>query len=277
MHIRAEDAPHKCAIKCRLCFSETGELKFVDYQQVFRYVSWLILKLSYVQLAGSGGATLWRLAWQHIKVPTYWEELCSECVVRRGSTRKFTEDKESKISKTVTLFGSLVVDGMVGTVYETCKCLYFTTEQSARNHWDQRIDVCPYHQTHHRELRARLEFLEPQSEGKEKKRKTRSKRAEPLTTVNGKSLEDLNAAILTRYDILRVNSLVNLELVAQDAGLGRVGVGDGGQKNVGRLLKRSGVTDSYPVYRDKLITARREASSAVPQGMDSTRQFNGTP
>jgi hypothetical protein len=86
--------------------------------------------------------------------------------------------------------------------------------------------------------------------------KPRRKR-EPLITVNGKSLADLDASILKLYDEKRVNSLVTLEFVAQDAGLGRAGVGDGGQKNVSRLFKRNQVIDSFPIYRDKLIAAWR--------------------
>lgn len=85
--------------------------------------------------------------------------------------------------------------------------------------------------------------------------KTRRKR-ESLKTVNGKSLEDLDACILKHYAEKRVNSDVTLELVAGDMGLGRAGIGDGGQKNVSRLLKRNEVADTFPKYRDKLIVAR---------------------
>lgn len=88
----------------------------------------------------------------------------------------------------------------------------------------------------------------------------------PSVTVNGKTLDDLNASILKRYDEVRVNSLVTLEWVADDAGLGRLGRGDGGAKNVSRLLKRNMVLDTFPVYRDGLITERRSASNPVPQG-----------
>lgn len=86
----------------------------------------------------------------------------------------------------------------------------------------------------------------------------------PITTVNGKTLDDLNASILKRFDEVGVNSLVTLEWVADDAGLGRLGRGDGGAKNVSRLLKRNQVTDSFPLYRDRLIAERRSASNPVP-------------
>lgn len=100
----------------------------------------------------------------------------------------------------------------------------------------------------------------PKDDGTVKASKTRRER-EPIKTVNGKSLSDLDAGILKLYAEKGANSLVTLELVAQEVGLGRAGVGDGGQKNVSRLLERNGVADTFPVHRDKVIAKKRVASS----------------
>jgi hypothetical protein len=245
-HTRRPENSHLVGIECRGCFKDTGKIKYIQDSTINHYVN--------------GRQN--------------WDELCSDCVRARGSLSKLKEDRVSKKSETVILFRScraqVEVNGeaveMVGGVASTCKCLWFTTEVNAVNNWDTYLEVCPDCQRPG-VLPKRLRFLGlldahilPQNgngrvngsdvDGRRRKR-------DPLKAVNGKSLEDLNASILKHYDSLLVNSRVTLELVAQDLGLGRAGIGDGGQKNVSRLLRRNDVADSFPVYRDRLITSQR--------------------
>ncbi|HEX3558262.1 MAG TPA: hypothetical protein VHU19_03610 [Pyrinomonadaceae bacterium] len=114
-HIRHPQNTHMVGIECRGCFKDTGQIKYIQDSTINHYVN--------------GGQ--------------WWDELCSECVKRRGSVLKINEDRQSKKSETVTLFRSCVVDGMVGVVASTCKCLWFTTMVNAVNNWDIYIEVCP--------------------------------------------------------------------------------------------------------------------------------------
>lgn len=84
---------YKIALRCRSCYPENGEEKYINRSTVRKYMA--------------------------DPVKNYWDELCSECVIKRGPTTRLTTDKVAP-SGTVTQFGRENAAGEVPIVYKLC-------------------------------------------------------------------------------------------------------------------------------------------------------------
>jgi len=117
----------KVIIECRGCFKETGKLKKVWLSQVTRYMR--------------GQDT--------------WDELCGECVRKRGPLDKLNTDKIAP-SGTITQFGRENEKGEVPIIYKLCGCERWTAKQNGISNWKKWVDTCPAHQRDRAGLHALL-------------------------------------------------------------------------------------------------------------------------
>lgn len=161
--LRENGEPRRIGLQCRGCFKRTGEVKYVDTSNLYRYIKGrLVCVLAMVGVAHAEDKTAWCRLWPALDRLYFWDELCSDCVTDRGSLSKHTHDKVSKKSLTVTMFSLEDKETeMVPIVSELCKCLRWAPRDSAMNNWDIYEAICPYHQRRPRALAERLAFLGP--------------------------------------------------------------------------------------------------------------------
>jgi hypothetical protein len=243
-----ETSKDKVWIECRGCFEETRKLKLVWLSQVTKY------------LAGKDT----------------WDELCSECLAERGPIRKLKQKSAS--SGTVTDFEQENENGVL--IVYTCGHELRKPRQTARTSYKTRSAKCPdcQREEQSRALRLAKQILAGQAgpigqmdrinlgngngqgNSDKRRRKPLTKQISKPKMVLGKTIEDLNAAILELYDDLGVNSEVTVPKVAFKIGLGRLDHGDEGRENIRRLLRGNNVQDKFPHHRDKVIATRHQAS-----------------
>lgn len=212
-----------------------------------------------------------------------WLGWCSECIEKRENPRKLTHE--------VTLFtGSKVCYGerhptarqRVAVICGFPGCgdkrfIYRQPVEATQKHqpW---TGYCRKHKMS--DVAALLLRLQEKRAEQQNGNAGKRRRKPPVKQINkppmvlGKTIDDLNAAILKLYDTTLVNSEVTETKVASELGLGRPNHGDEGHENVRRILRRNNVKDSFPHYRDKLIVSRR-LSMPNATGEHTAPQFNG--
>jgi hypothetical protein len=223
-HKRALNNRHKVGIECRGCFKETGQVKYVGDNQIQN----------------------------HIKGKLYWDELCSDCVRKRGrSLRKFTTAQTAP-SGTVTHFEN-VVDGKVLVVYcnpdKGCGCERWVDRDTASSWWKRFPAVCRFHHNHPEAyaelLQARQTSGNKQGEGKPSGRK-RQDRSQWL-------LEAINAVAELWHCYESLPHQKRIDCITQEDLAPLLGFGGGDPttiaKQVYNRLKDCGLREMFPGVR----------------------------
>src|SRR5215213_4790030 len=156
-NVRATGNRHKVGIECRGCFKETQQVKYVWDKHLLSYLHGIIGVYALLRWQDSGDATLWGVLWLYLKRIRFWDELCSDCVRKRGrSLSKFTK-KLMAPSGTTTDFED-EINGEVLVVYENpqigCECERRVKRDDAISHWKKYPAVC---RDHHNDPVAYLE------------------------------------------------------------------------------------------------------------------------
>jgi hypothetical protein len=206
--------------------------------------------------------------WPH-QVKPDWPGRCGDCSRRRGHVRRKSEDVELPTGS-VALYSRRkgnrvpVKCGLCSEEHEVHR------KQIGGRRGKNFTGYCLTHTAHEIAtlLLAKAQNGNGQKNVAAQKEKLPRKPRVRIKTVLDKTLNNLNDSILKVYDARGANSLVTVELVADDAGLGSLSHGDGGARNVIRLLRRNDIQDTFPVYRDKLIAERRSGvkSHAIGKG-----------
>lgn len=223
-HTRAPGQRHKVGIECRGCFKETGQIKFVGDKQIQNHVKGLL----------------------------YWDELCSDCVRKRGrSLRKFTTAQTAP-SGTVTHFEN-VVNGEVLIVYgnpdKGCGCERWVDRDTAASWWKRYPAVCKIHYSNPADyLARRMQLMNNAKEMIEKRGRGRRKGTQ--TWDRPAFLADVENLIKKVRREKEFNDEVTSESVAEQ--LQFKGITISGKGLVARL-RDCGVKESWPKYRERII------------------------
>ncbi|MBC7933161.1 MAG: hypothetical protein H7Z38_21570 [Rubrivivax sp.] len=147
---RAEDRRH-VKFRCRGCFEQTGQLKTTQPSHIIRYLHGYRRALALVGTAGATTAAaqiIWLRIWPFLKSRLhpharsgYWDELCSDCAVLRGSLKKLTRDYVQD-NWTVVCISEEDEDGEVPIFYPGCEHTRLTDWITARKMRGEFSDVC---------------------------------------------------------------------------------------------------------------------------------------
>jgi hypothetical protein len=150
-HVRAQRNRHKVGIECRGCFNETRQIKYAWDKHIQSYIHGVIGVYALLRWKEFEDATLWCRLWAYLKRILFWDELCSDCVRKRGRSLNKFADKQIAPSGTVVYFDD-EINGEVRVSYENpirgCGCERRVKRDDAVSHWRKYPTVCFNHHNH---------------------------------------------------------------------------------------------------------------------------------
>lgn len=143
LHKRAPTDVKLVAIECRGCFEETRELKFYPLIRLWRYMQGLMGVRVLIGSAYGSEKRFWCDIWRHLEKlhNAFWDELCSDCISKRGSYKKFFGERTAPSGTKIVIPEDINAEALV--IYERCQHVRKTTRRDAMINWRTYGNKCP--------------------------------------------------------------------------------------------------------------------------------------